>query len=533
MTNFIRELPILNKEIQDKVYEYVEKNTQDLKTSELYSSVEDKKFVDLDKRSSKFKTFSEPFLFDKIEQLVKEINKLDDYYSFTLVRNNVTYIEYGKGDFFKEHEDYLSVTSNVIEEFTLLLCMDADCTGGETILHLNKLFNHESKSSITKYHGLLFRKDIRHEGKILTSGYKKILTLNLWAVPKSSDKLFILKFKDGKQAINNFNKIQTFDNLLETLIEQYDSNERIIYYEEANFTYDEFQIVQKVLDRSYITLKDYDTYKYVLDYYAIDCKNIVIDDINNLSALNDYKQTLDDPIIIFPNEDTHQYILELVKKEKLPLIPFQLVLVEGNIAYGGEMTGTPTYSFKMTPVYMSMSEYNNILFAQTICTEDDFESFDRLINCSDYEFIPNKKITFSYEADITEDKQFIDHECNHYIIPGLELYKRKYTNKHSIIADICKPDFSVYEYIGNIKDEQKGKYYHIDKDNKMYIPYDKTGLIIERLQTIGFGNNILPIMKKTKFKFPQQKEYIEHNFCNEDIYGNFKLYYITGFINME
>ena len=36
-----------------------------------------------------------------------------------------------KMHFFKKHEDYLSITSNIIEEFTLIICLDANCEGGE------------------------------------------------------------------------------------------------------------------------------------------------------------------------------------------------------------------------------------------------------------------------------------------------------------------------------------------------------------------------------------------------------------------
>ncbi len=74
------------------------------------------------------------------------------------------------------HEDYLSLKSNCIEEYTMIICMDANCEGGETIFHVNEWFKHVSKSSITPGHCMIFRKDLKHEGAIVKSGEKNILT---------------------------------------------------------------------------------------------------------------------------------------------------------------------------------------------------------------------------------------------------------------------------------------------------------------------------------------------------------------------
>ena len=50
-------------------------------------------------------------------------------------------IKYSAGGFFKKHKDYLSITSNLIEEFTLIICVTppdiaATSTGGQTIIHM-------------------------------------------------------------------------------------------------------------------------------------------------------------------------------------------------------------------------------------------------------------------------------------------------------------------------------------------------------------------------------------------------------------
>ena len=57
-------------------------------------------------------------------------------------------------------------------EYTMIICVDADCEGGNTILHLNNFFKHSSKFTTTPYHSLIFRKDIIHEGELIKNGYK-------------------------------------------------------------------------------------------------------------------------------------------------------------------------------------------------------------------------------------------------------------------------------------------------------------------------------------------------------------------------
>ena len=112
-----------------------------------------------------------------------------------LRRTDFTHIKYSQGGFFKRHRDYLSTTSNFVEEFTLLLCVapsdvidvivnssGESVQGGETTI-----FGYGKSTSYgTTILGtaLLFRKDLEHEGAELKRGEKHIITLNIWATRK-------------------------------------------------------------------------------------------------------------------------------------------------------------------------------------------------------------------------------------------------------------------------------------------------------------------------------------------------------------
>ena len=129
MSQYIKEFGVVDNDLQTNIIRIVNKYNKDLEQSLLYSASEDKKFIDLDKRSSKFKAIINEELFDATELLINKINTIDKYYDYKLVRNDVTYIKYESGDFFDKHEDYLSFTSNSIEEYTLIMCVKAECDG--------------------------------------------------------------------------------------------------------------------------------------------------------------------------------------------------------------------------------------------------------------------------------------------------------------------------------------------------------------------------------------------------------------------
>jgi hypothetical protein len=137
-----------------------------------------------DLRKSQFRPITDPKLFEMVESIVSSINDRDASYKYTLRRNNITRIKYEEGGFFKRHRDYLSTTSNLIEEYTLILCVTPENTvnetsvdGGNTVIYTfggSKIFD-----TTTPGCGVLFRKDLEHEGLELKRGEKHIITAKL------------------------------------------------------------------------------------------------------------------------------------------------------------------------------------------------------------------------------------------------------------------------------------------------------------------------------------------------------------------
>ena len=120
--HFVKEFGILDLAIQNEITRLINSDGEKtFETSRLYSTAEETLLVDHDIRSSQYKTFSDKKLFDLADSLIIELNKRDLNNDYLLVKNNITLIKYEKGDFFKSHEDFLSIQSNSIEEYTLLM----------------------------------------------------------------------------------------------------------------------------------------------------------------------------------------------------------------------------------------------------------------------------------------------------------------------------------------------------------------------------------------------------------------------------
>ena len=109
-------------------------------SSLLYSSGEKRKYEDPSQRVSEFRAIVDHDLFNLADSIVQNISDADPNMNFSLVRNDVTEIKYTAGGFFKAHQDYLSVTSNLVTEYTLIICLTAEeiastSIGGRTIIH--------------------------------------------------------------------------------------------------------------------------------------------------------------------------------------------------------------------------------------------------------------------------------------------------------------------------------------------------------------------------------------------------------------
>lgn len=298
--------------------DYLLKCSQPFAASELYDSIEAAKFIDLSKRLSEFRAIVDPELFKISEKILKKLEEKDEYNSYLLVNNDITHIKYQPGGFFKSHRDYLSITSNIIEEYTLLICVTPEeiskiTKGGETLIHVSPYYTHVSKTTITTGSGILFRKDLLHEGSIILSGGKEIISMNILVIRKntlndgilfvtfpSSEKNSLIDTMQNKSyalSVSNINKVP--QSLLAGLVNFQNKSDNIYKYECENISYEDFAIIANVVNGVYISANEAIRNMDLLDYYGYDKKNLLInfndEDIPELENYDDDENIIEEP----------------------------------------------------------------------------------------------------------------------------------------------------------------------------------------------------------------------------------------------
>eukprot|EP01083_Nonionella_stella_P007824 22511_1 len=300
---FVREYGMLDQDLFDEIKLFVENDTTEFEESELYSSVSQQKFIDHNERVSMYKKIRSNTLFGMVDQLISRINIDETFYQFMLFKNDITYIKYSQGGFFKAHEDYLSITSNCIQEFTFILCIDSNCgldDGGETVFQINDYFQHKSRHTITNGHALLFRKDIKHEGRKIIRGHKHILTMNLWGFNKNDNynqQNIVITFNHQNDKRNicilplfnvlNLSNTKLAMDLMQNDGLNIDKGHALIHYDEKQLSVDTFRVFKQIYDESYITIQQFNQYKDDIFRYGFEYKNLLID----FGANNDAKKS--------------------------------------------------------------------------------------------------------------------------------------------------------------------------------------------------------------------------------------------------
>ena len=230
--------------------------------------------------------------------------------------------KYPRG-FFKRHRDFNSTTSNLIEEFSLIVCVTPEeevakgVEGGDTSIvtfggvdskPVEKIFDTKTPGCT-----LLFRKDLNHEGKKLINGVKHIITANIFAVKKTqSEQVLYVTFPeegeelvddvdgDGKDSATTKAAIQRVANdsrsyvlpvshlqgVLEANVRftnaqvEADGNDppQVVPFVCHDYTYEQFGVVVKVLSRCYVDEDSIKNAQDCLNYFGpFRLENLLVD----------------------------------------------------------------------------------------------------------------------------------------------------------------------------------------------------------------------------------------------------------------
>eukprot|EP00121_Abeoforma_whisleri_P001070 Awhi_evm1s953 len=259
--------------------------------------------------------------FDCAQEIVDEINKKNKSKNyFHLLKNDLTHIRYKQGGFFHKHSDFLSLKSNFIEEYTLIICVTPeeeakDCVGGETVVSFGDNYEFESLATTTPGRALLFRKDMAHRGNEVLQGTKEICTLNLWMTREKTTELLNIVFSSeafderGWEFVDDFDRpdshrsyvldVAALDDIPETIFSNFlriekakreqvqqqphqprleqpqlllplSSQQQIYTFECTVCSYEDFSLIYSILCRQPIDVETMLHSQDLLDYFGID-----------------------------------------------------------------------------------------------------------------------------------------------------------------------------------------------------------------------------------------------------------------------
>lgn len=562
MSNLIQE-HIISPEIHTALQHVLSGNTAIFVPSEVYNALSNEKTIEPELRNSSFRNLTDKALFDLCNKILDDINEKNskNKFRFLLFENDIMHIKYSEGEYFKVHEDYLSLNSNIIEEYSMIICINADCDGGETILHLNDYFKYPSKASVTPGSCLLFRKDIPHEGSILKSGHKEIITLNLWKIMDESQRIVVVKFNDSnKTFVIPENKIigRSKDNLLKTFLKSNaDSNQKILFYD-ANCSPEDFLIIDKIYNGYAISCDELYEHRELIDHYQFNYQNLLVknfsEDLKKKAEPNGlvpcYSSRKND-VILFNDEGTHIEFIEQIKLNNLSYVPFKILLGEGTLTYGGGMEGTPPKNIKMMPLLVTFSERNNVMYYCNPMTKNN--------NIDEYDYDPVPFVEHIYKKSLKKFKN---------IKVGQNMKITNWDDEDNIIVDYTDFDFNgspIHFNLGisidtnnyseiikfvttpqqlsmNVKKASAfskrpsgdKSVYYVDSKSKLSLKSYHYEKIIDKVEEIDLYNTVISKLNSMSLIHSQKKSHSEgHFYCNENVYGSFSFLMIYGAVQID
>jgi hypothetical protein len=323
---------------------------------------------------------------------------------------------FGAG-FFKRHKDFLSTTSNLIEEYTLLLCVTpADqakgVIGGNTTIHTfggAKTFDTTTTGS-----GILFRKDLEHEGMELMSGEKHIITANVWATRTEQSKQVLLvtfppkenggidsKLSIEEVANTSMSYVLPVDNLSGMLLAHVQWANRaaesegkdeppVVTYECCDYDFETFGVVEKVLNRSYVDEQLIHGAKDCLDFFGpFKAENILVNlalesnseakegatvSPQRKKARTSFKHdTFDKDLIICETEARMRAVANAAAVlGENSYVPFRLLFVEGVMQADCE-GDLSVVDVPMMAIACLLGDYDSVFCLRNICHKESVE----------------------------------------------------------------------------------------------------------------------------------------------------------------
>ena len=375
-SSLVRVVTGLAPALIDAMCSRLESCTEAWDTSPLYDAASRTEVVDTEIRASTARHLIDATLFELGDQVVAHINASSDCREeFTLVRDDITHLRYRHGDFFKPHQDFSGLRSNVYTEYTLLVCVTppgVPTTGGATKVYaaepaMAKLLPgggvHAFTCTAERGGALLFRKDAWHEGERVHAGEKYVLSFTLWGRPRprhADEVLLHVVFPSEEPEASSAGSVDLMreasrpayvlsaadvrasgGNMLKTLLEERWAGSvgragdaaGIVRYECDACTYNEFGVIYDILLGRPVGLSTFRARLDLIRYFFAGLPARLCLDANyafgqEVSPLCRGPTTLPD-LIVCESEARLASLVRYASEHRLPFVPFRVVVCSG------------------------------------------------------------------------------------------------------------------------------------------------------------------------------------------------------------
>lgn len=538
-----------------KFQEILEIIKEPFKQSEVYNTITKEKTINADLRSSEFRVLTDPKIFDLAEEVISAINETQpkNGKKFCLYRNDIMHIRYVPGGYFKEHEDYLSITSNFVEEYSLIVCVRGKASGGRTILKLNPNFSVKSDASCTTNRALLFRKDITHAGEELAEGdIKEIITFNVWAFEPKVRRIVKISFQDKRFILLSADKIKNYPG--KTLLREFlrsnvgkDKKTSIVDYN-SHHSYESFKVIEKLYNGQAISFNEVESNSEILGFHLFDCQKLLIKSIENVilepsKIIKGPIISTDDFVLIGNELDYLNFFVSIQRTyDREKMVPFKIILAEGMLSYGGGLSDNEPTPITMRPVFASFYEENCVMYMSNIMGKH-VQLPKKIYGSTDYDFIDEclyeeQKDAYKqlppgseFYLEMTEDGDLGNANFNglplFFVNHGDYSYSWEGTSIHYSLevsaANTSYPE--LVEYItsrsAHARKFVKPKDIDLELNEKVSNKIEEIQLYEQIISQI---NNLT--ISNTQRTNQNQSEF----YCNENVYGNFNLIMLHGFL---
>jgi len=459
--------------------------------------------------------------------------------------------------------------------------------GGETTLQLNPRFSHTSAFTTRPNSALLFRKDVPHEGLLVQAGRKRILTLNLLAKRRASERVLIVTFPNetvaspaSQSALPGFvprDEAQAFavparcfvdypHSFLAGLVRFEESStaaSSIFHYACTAVSRDAFATVYRALNRQVLTEDELCTYAKALDFFGVDIAKILVEQTtaviadpvlaplvpasSSSSSSSEGATVYTSPqgsVILCDTPERTKHLLQLAIERGEPWVPFRVLFGEGDVWEDPEYSDVRR--IEMQPLLATAGSRDNVLFFRFACHAqfcqmpnhqgEPFPQRCEMLRGAVLE--PDAEVEVTRRDDNDNDEDRDAREALPTISFGLRAVLKPTAEEPDpvYVTIFHEYDYGIPNAIvlpgGNelAARPRCSPCFHVDATGGVVFNADEA----ERAQRVFYETRVCDEALRAVregllgWRLPQQRRSMSATFCNEALYGRVNLVEVTG-----